>query len=163
MQKLKKFFPVLLAVIVLAAMFVVPAFAQEPTPPPESGEVVVSEPVEPPVFDWAEISGALQTLLTAFLVPGAGFLARWLSVKYAAEKAKLTNEQQAAFDIFLKTCVYAAEQMKLKDKIVDKRTYVIGMAQAWLAANKLDMNLEQLYASIEAKVLQEFPRLPYSG
>jgi len=145
-MKFKKFIPVLLAVILVSAVFVVPVFAQSPTPPVETAA---------PLFDWAGISSALQTLLTAILVPGAAFLARWLFAKSNVEKAKLSIEQQAAFELFLKTCVYAAEQMNLKGFIKDKLSYVTGLAQAWLMSRRIEMNLDELRARVESAVAQE--------
>jgi hypothetical protein len=145
-MEIKKFVPVLLFVLIIAAVAAVPVFAQEPTPPVQTAA---------PLFDWAVISSALQNLLIAILVPGAAFFSTWLFAKFSVEKAKLSAEQQTAFELFLKTCVYAAEQMNLKGFINDKLSYVIGLAQAWLTQRKMSMDLEEIRARVESAVAQE--------
>lgn len=146
MKQIKKFFPVLLAVILLAAVSVVPAFAQ--------GEIPAgSEPIE---FNWAEISNALQTLLTAFLVPAAGFAARWMFAKGSFEYNKLNEAQKEQFKLALNVWVYAAEQMNLKGLLADKMQFVLSMAEHWLAAKRLDMNLDEVRYEVESIVAKEF-------
>jgi len=148
-MKIKNFVSVFVLVLVLAAFMAVPVFAQGENPA-----------VDPPVFDWGVISSAFQTLLVAFLVPSAGFLARWLFAKIEFEKAMLSDQQQYAFNLFLKTCVYAAEQMNLKGAVQDKLEYVTSMAEAWLDARKLPIDLDEVRARIEAIVLEEFNLYP---
>jgi len=149
MKQIKKFFPVLLAVIVLAAVFVVPAFAQEPTPPVEGL-------VAAPVFDWAKISNALTDLLTAFLIPAAAFAARWMFAKGSVEYSKLTEAQKELFKSFLRTAIYAAEQMDLKGKVANKLDYVVKLAEIWLVKNNLEMDLTEIKLEIESIVAHEF-------
>jgi len=149
MKQIKKFFPVLLAVIVLAAVFVVPAFAQEPTPP-------VDGLVAAPVFDWAKISNALTDLLTAFLIPAAAFAARWMFAKGSVEYSKLTEAQKELFKSFLRTAIYAAEQMDLKGKVANKLDYVVKLAEIWLVKNNLEMDLTEIKLEIESIVAHEF-------
>ena len=146
MKQIKKFVPVLLAVILFAAVFVVPAFAQ--------GEVPAG--VEPPVFDWAKISNALTDLLTAFLIPAAAFAARWMFAKGSVEYSKLTEAQKDLFKSFLRTAIYAAEQMDLKGKVGNKLDYVVKLAEGWLAQNRLEMGLTEIKLEIEAIVAREF-------
>ncbi len=145
-MKFKKFVPVLLAAIMLAAVVVVPAFAQSSEPPK----------VDAPAFDWAAISQSLNTLLSALLLPVAGFAARWFFAQGSYQRSLLSKEQQAAFDVALKVFVYAAEQMKIAGFIKDKLDYVTQRAQEWLGVHNLTMNLEELRARIEAAVLSEF-------
>lgn len=149
----KKLFPVLLAVLFIAAVFVVPAFAQEPNPPA----------ADPAAFDFGVISQALQTLLTAILVPGAAFLARWLFAKADYEKMKLSSEQQYAFDLFLKTCVYAAEQINLRGMVKSKFDYVIALAEAWLKQRNIAMDIAEIHARIESVVAQELNKPKLAG
>lgn len=143
-----KLFPVLLVVLFVAAVFAVPVFAQDVNPPPV---------VDAPVFDWAVISSALQTLITAFLVPIAGFVARWLFVKGSYQKALLRQEQQYGLELFIKTCVYAAEQINMNQFIDDKFTYVSARVENWLFDRGIIMDIEELRARIEAVVMEEFP------
>jgi hypothetical protein len=145
----KKFFPVLLAVILVSAVFVVPAFAQEPTPP-------VDGLVAAPVFDWAKISNALTDLLTAFLIPAAAFAARWMFAKGSVEYSKLTEAQKEGFRSFLRTAIYATEQMDLKGKIGNKMDYVVKLAETWLAQSRLEIGLTEIKLEVEAIVAREF-------
>lgn len=156
MKKIKMLVPVLLAAIVVSAVFVTPVFAQDPTPPVESGEVVVVEPVDPPVFDLEKISNALEDLLTAFLLPVVGFAARWLYARGNFEYSKLTNAQKENFRAFLRTAIYAAEQMDLKGKIGNKLDYVVKFAEDWLALHRLKIGVGEIRLEIEAIVAREF-------
>lgn len=142
---MKKFFPILFAVIVIAAFAVVPAFARGENPP-----------VDPAAFDWVAISNALQSLLIAFLVPAAGFLARWLYTKGDFAKQQLTAEQEYMITAAFRVFVYAAEQMKARQFITDKLDYVISLATNWLINNNIFMDLPEIRARIEAIVKQEF-------
>ena len=148
-MKIKKFIPVLLAVILVSVVFAVPALAQEPTPP-------VDGLVAAPVFDWAKISNALTDLLTAFLIPAAAFAARWMFAKGSVEYSKLTEAQKELFKSFLRTAIYATEQMDLKGKIGNKMDYVVKLAETWLAKNRLEMDLTEIKLEIESIVASEF-------
>jgi ABC-type transport system involved in cytochrome bd biosynthesis fused ATPase/permease subunit len=108
------------------------------------------------VFDWAAISNALSTLLTAFIIPLAGFAARWFFAKGSFEYSKLTNAQKENFKAFLYTCIYAAEQLDLKGRVGDKLDYVVTLAQEWLAQNRLQIDLAEIKLEIEAIVAREF-------
>lgn len=143
-MKFKKFAFVLLLVAVIALVFVTPAFALDGAPP-----------VEKPVFDMAAISQALQALIMAVAVPLAGFAARWLKSKVEYEKSLLTSQQQWALEAFIKTLVYAAEQINLRGAIVDKYQWVESRAEEWLFARNLEVNIDELRAQIEAAVAQE--------
>jgi len=149
-MKLKKLIPILLAVILVSAVFVVPAFAQSP------------DPIAPPVFDWAKISNTLTDLLTAFLIPAAAFAARWLFAKGSVEYSKLTEAQRELFKSFLRTAIYATEQMDLQGKVGDKLTYVINLAEGWLANRRLEMDLTEIKLEIESIVASEFNMGRYS-
>jgi len=148
-MKIKKFVPVLLAVILVSVVFAVPALAQEPTPP-------VDGFVAAPVFDWAKISNALTDLLTAFLIPAAAFAARWMFAKGSVEYSKLTEAQKELFKSFLRTAIYATEQMDLKGKIGNKMDYVVKLAETWLVKNNLEMDLTEIKLEIESIVAREF-------
>jgi hypothetical protein len=144
-MKTQKLFSILLAVILIAAVFVVPAFAQGETP---AG-------VTQPVFDFVAIAKALETLIILMLLPSVALLAKFLSVKSSVEVGKLTEQQKAGYYIFLRTLVYAAEQMKAKAFINDKLTWVIERAEAWLDGQMLPIDLDQIRIDVEAIVAEE--------
>lgn len=139
-----KLFPVLLVVILVAAVFAFPVLAQGENPP-----------VDVPVFDWAGISSALQTLIIAFLVPSAGFLARWLFAMGSYQKAQLSEQQEYNLNLFIETCVFAAEQMKLKDYISNKLDHVIQLVEFYLLEHRIEINGREIRARIEAVVAKE--------
>ena len=141
---MKKIVPVLLLVAVITLVFTTPAFALDGAPP-----------VDAPVFDMAAISQALQALVLAVAVPVAGFLARWMLAQGSFAKAQLTEQQLWVFDAFLKTLVYAAEQINLKGEIFNKFDWVQERADEWLTKYQIDMDFDELRARIEAIVAQE--------
>lgn len=143
-MKFKKFVPVLLLVAAIAFVFATPAFALDGAPP-----------VDAPVFDMTAISQALQALIMAVAVPLAGFAARWLFAQGNFAKSQLTEQQLWVFDAFLKTLVYAAEQINLKGEIFDKFEWVQERADEWLTKHQIDMDFDELRARIEAIVAQE--------
>lgn len=141
---MKKIVPVLLLVAVITLVFVTPAFALDGAPP-----------VDKPVFDLAVISQALQALLMAVIVPLAGFAARWLKSKAEYEKSLLTEQQQWALETFIKTLVYAAEQINLRGAIVDKYQWVESYVEEWLLDRNINISADEIRAQIEATVAQE--------
>lgn len=154
-MKTKLFSFIFLAVLVIAAVFVVPAFAQGEVPPAESA----------PVFDMGAIAQALQTLVTAILVPCAVWLARFMSAKYSTEVANLSEQQKGAFYIVLRTLVFAAEQMSLTVYIDNKLDWVTAQAEAWLEERNLPIDLDEIRIEIEAIIAEDlnFGKLTAKG
>lgn len=142
-MKTNKLF-VLLFVLVLAAFAVTPVFAQGANPP-----------VAGPAFDWTLISNLLQSLVLATVPVVAGYGVKLLVVKAENERARLSSEQQWALDLFIKTAVYAAEQMKLSGYVDDKLDYVTKRVESWLADRRIILDGEEIRARIEASVKQE--------
>jgi len=143
-MKSRKLFSILLLVAVIALMFVTPVFALDGAPP-----------VDAPAFDMVAISQALQAFVLAVAVPVAGFLSRWMLAQGNFAKSQLTEKQIWVFDTFLKTLIYAAEQINLKGEIINKFDWVQVRADEWLNKYQIDMDFEELRARIEAIVAQE--------
>lgn len=141
---MKRFFPTLIFVLILAALTVVPAFALDGTPPADKG------------IDLVYVGQLLQALILATVPVLAGAGVRWLVASAAVEKAKLTQEQQYALDLFVKTVVYAAEQMHAKQYISSKLDWATARVQDWLNKNKIFMSASEIRANIEAAVFTEF-------
>ena len=154
---MKKFFAglMLVAVVAFAAFAVVPAQAQDGNPP-VSVEQVDTPEQEPVGFDLAYISELLQALILATVPVLAGMGAKLLSAKIQAEKQKLSTDQLWALELFIKTAVYAAEQMKAKEFITDKLDFVTSLVQAWLDERKIALDAFEIRARIEAVVKKEF-------
>lgn len=140
-MKFPKFLTIIL-LVVFVLFAATPAFALQGDP-------------QPPLFDMVAISQALQNLLVLVLTAAAGALVRWLNAKWQVEKADLSDWQRHALEIFLRTAVYAAEQMKASEYIDNKLDYVTELAEMWLSARGLDMDIDELRARIEAVVKEE--------
>lgn len=141
---MKKLLPIICIVLVLAALFVSPVFAQGATPPESTG------------FDVAYITQLLQALILATVPVLAGMAAKWLATQGKIAKEQLTADQMYALKIFIHTAVFAAEQMKASDYIGDKLDYATDSVQMWLDAKKIAMDAHEIRARIEAAVLAEF-------
>lgn len=142
---MKKIFPILMIVIVLAAFAVTPVFAQDVTPPADGVG-----------FDIDYISQLLQALILATIPVLAGAATKWVLEKARVEKAKLSQEQQWALELFVKTVVYAAEQMKIGGFVSDKLDYATWQVQSWLDRHGIKMDVSEIRAHIESAVLTEF-------
>lgn len=141
---MKRFIQLLFIVVVLALPLVSVA-AQEPNPPADAGGV-----------DLVYIGQLLQALILATVPVLAGAGVRWLVQRGNVEIAKASTEWQFALEVFAKTAVYAAEQMKLAGMIDDKLDYAVDQMQAWCDRNGLKLSIEEIRAQIEAAVLTEF-------
>ena len=146
---MKKIFTVLWFVLIVAAFVVSPAFALDVTPPESTG------------FDIGYISELLQALILATVPVLAGMGARWLSEKVKLERAKLSSEQNAALDIFIKTVVFAAEQMNLKGHISGKFDYAENEVQNWLNTRGIRIDAAEIRARIQAAVWENFDQFKY--
>ena len=141
---MKRFIQLLFIIIVLA-LPVMSVAAQEPNPPADAGGI-----------DLVYIGQLLQALILATVPVLAGAGTKWLVEKARLEKAKLTQEQQYALDLFVKTVVYAAEQMHAKQYIISKLDWATARVQEWLTRNKIFMDASEIRTNIEAAVYTEF-------
>ena len=141
---MKRFASVLILVLVIAAFAVAPVFALDSNPPAQGG------------IDLNYVGQLLQALILAVVPVLLGSATKWAMEKAKLEKARLTNEQQWALDVFIKTVVYAAEQMQLSGIINGKLEYAEGQVQAWLNRNKIYLDVSEIRARIEAAVFSEF-------
>lgn len=132
---------VLFVVLIFAAFVVPSAFAQDVTPPADGG------------FDFVYISQLLQALILATLPVLVGSGVRWLVERGNLEKAKLTSEQQFALEVFVRTAVFAAEQMKLAGRINNKLDYATAQVQMWSDRHGFKFDISEIRAHIEAAVL----------
>jgi hypothetical protein len=107
-------------------------------------------------YGWVFLQSLLNYLVPLLAAQVAVLLGA-LVVKAVNEiKAKLTADQliilQTAVDLGIK----AAEQLKLKDALIDKKTEALKIAQQYLADHKVQINLATLDAAIEAAVFVSF-------
>lgn len=134
-----------LLIIVVLALPLISVAAQEPNPPVEVGGI-----------DLVYIGQLLQALILATVPVLAAAATKLLVEKARLEKAKLSQEQQWALDLFIKTVVYAAEQMQLSGFIDDKLDFAVDQVQAWLDRNKIYLDVSEIRTRIEAAVMTEF-------
>lgn len=144
-MKIKNFVGIFVLVLLIAAFAVVPAFAQGANPPAES----------PPAFDLAEIAKTIETLIALILLPSVTILVNFISTKSKIELGKLSNQQKAAFDVFLRTLVFAAEQMKAKEFIENKLQWVTDRAEEYAYEKDFPIDLDGIRVEIEAIVAHE--------
>lgn len=101
------------------------------------------------------IEAVLVVLLPPLIVAAVGFL--WAKAKELWAKAKAWNptiteylEQAAEF------AVIAAEQAGAADLIKNKKEYAIKIAEEWLRARNLSIDIKLIDAAIEKAVLELF-------
>lgn len=107
-------------------------------------------------LDFQFIGQLLQALILAVVPVLAATAAKWFVDKARLERARLSSEQQFALDVFIKTAIFAAEQMHAKNYIVDKLDFATARVQDWLTANKFYVDAYEIRARIEAAVFTEF-------
>lgn len=136
----------ILIMLVILAFAVTPVVAQTTT-----GQVA-----SPPVVDWGSI---ITTILIAVLVPLAGYataLVTGLAKKWAAEAKQRNPDLYNQLTTIVYGAVQSAEQMGLAGKItntgIDKFNYANDIAQKWLVAKGLPINLPLIEAAIEEAV-----------
>ena len=140
---MKRLLPVIVLVIVVSVIAVTPVFALDGNPPAQG-------------IDLVYIGQLLQALTLAIAPVLAAAGARWLIAQGTVAKAQLTQEQQYALDLFVKTVVYAAEQMHAKQYITSKLNWATDRVQEWLVNHNIFMNASEIRANIEAAVYTEF-------
>ena len=145
-MKIKNTFVSILLVILAIFAFATPVFAQGVDTPPS------------PAFDWTFISELLQSLALATIPVLAGMGAKLLSAKISTERAKFSAEQNYMIDAFIRTAVYAAEQLNASEQIDNKLDYVLELVDTWLINRGIELDLDEIRARIEAEVKQAFPK-----
>lgn len=139
---MKRIFFVVLIVLALVG-FATPVFALDGNPPAQG-------------IDLVYVGQLLQAIALATIPVLVGAGTRYLLAKYATERARLSSEKQFALDVFIKTAIFAAEQMHAKNYIVDKLDFATARVQDWLTANKFYVDAYEIRARIEAAVFTEF-------
>ena len=137
-----------LLIVVAAFSVAMPVMAQGDAPP-------ANDP-----FDWGAIYPALQNLLILLLTGATAAAARWLNAKYHVERGRLTESQIFLLDGFIRTVVFAAEQMRLTKVINSKLDWATFVVQEWCNDHGIAISIAEIRARIEAAVNQEFPKPP---
>jgi len=113
-------------------------------------------------MDWNKILETIILILIPILIPVlVAYLAAltrktWAQAKQAQPDLTYYLEQAASF------AIAAAEQLKLAGIITDKKLYALQVAEDYLTAKGVTIDLHLIDAAIEAAVWQELnqPKLP---
>lgn len=113
-------------------------------------------------MDWSElfknfaeaISPALQVLLQTALVTLAGQLSAWMYKAYQAKAASLSSEQRYILSVVVSSAIRSAEQ--LYSDGAQKREHAFSVAEKALSNYGVKLDVDVIYAEIEAQVYQEF-------
>ena len=113
-------------------------------------------------MDWNKILETIILILIPILIPVlVAYLAAltrktWAQAKQAQPDLTYYLEQAASF------AIAAAEQLKLAGIITDKKLYALQVAEDYLSAKGVTIDLHLIDAAIEAAVWQELnqPKLP---
>jgi hypothetical protein len=113
-------------------------------------------------MDWSElfknfaeaISPALQVLLQAAFVALAGQLSAWMYKAYQEKAASLSSEHQYILSVVVAAAVRSAEQLYSDGK--QKRSHAFSIAEKALNNYGIKLDVDVIYAEIEAQVYQEF-------
>jgi hypothetical protein len=100
----------------------------------------------------------IETLLKILLPVVFSALAAFLIAQAKLLWVRAKNQQPDLADTLewvARTAVYAAEQAGAADLIDDKKDYAIEVAEMWLSAKGLPIDLDMIEAAIEAAVYSE--------
>ena len=106
-------------------------------------------------------SALLQNLIVAFVPVLATALTGLLVAQIKLIWAKAKAARPDVIDTLewaARTAVAAAEQAGAAQLIDDKKEYAMSVADAWLRAKGLDLDLDMISAAVEAAVWQEINR-----
>ena len=105
------------------------------------------------------LSEFLQLVLFALAPVLVGYLAAYVKVaiKAKAEEYKLQSPDVYGLVMnFANQAVLAAEQAGAGDLVEGKLAYAFNHAEKWLKQYELDIDIDLIYAAIEAEVKREF-------
>ena len=100
---------------------------------------------------FVQISPALQTLLVSIVTLATGMATAWLKSKWDVEKVNLSAQQQYLLRLVVSAAVDAANQVKVDNK--EKLAYAFDVAEKALAGYGVTVDIDVIYAAIEAQVL----------
>lgn len=107
--------------------------------------------------DFAEaISPAVQVLLQAAFVALATSASAWMVSKANEYRGKLSQEKRYYLDFIILNGVQAAEQIYKNGNGAEKKAYVLGLAESYIARSGLEIDLDEINARIEAAVFNQF-------
>lgn len=119
------------------------------------------------MMDWMPIlSKVVEAILIATLPPLAVALVSYVFglAKKAWLDFKLSNPTIAEYvELAAEFAVKAAEQAGAAGLIADKKKYAIQIAESWLTAHNVTIDIDLIDAAIEKAVLELFPHTWENG
>ncbi|HQF37048.1 MAG TPA: phage holin, LLH family [Candidatus Dojkabacteria bacterium] len=107
-------------------------------------------------YGWVFLQGLLNYLVPLLAAQAAVLLGAWIVKMVNEVKAKLTADQLTVLTTAVDIAIKAAEQMKIKDALIDKKTEALKIAQKYLTDHKVKIDVITLEAAIEAAVYSAF-------
>lgn len=98
----------------------------------------------------------LAVVLPVLFASLAGLVIAWIKKTVDQIKANMDDRLEWALDTAVKMAVFAAEQVKLRDALIDKKNYALEIAESYLAERGFKIDLKLLDAAIEAEVMKQF-------
>ena len=109
-------------------------------------------------INWSEIlSAVLQSVLLLSLPPLAVGVYKFLAAKAEVLLSEMRDWNPSVTDFLMQAArfaVEAAEQAGAAEIIKDKKMYALGVADAWLKANGVKLDLELISAAVEKAVAE---------
>lgn len=100
----------------------------------------------------------LEIVLPVLATALAGLVIAWITKVISDVKSKLTEDQEWIIRQAINSAVLAAEQANIAGAVKEKKEYALNIAEQWLAAKGITIDLNILDARIEAAVFDEFNR-----
>lgn len=104
---------------------------------------------------------ALQSILMVVLPAVAVAVVRLSWAKASELWAKVEEKKPTLADVLEQAAVFAvkaAEQADIAGLVHTKKGYALGIAQEWLEAQGIDIDLNLIDAAIEKAVAEQFPK-----
>jgi len=105
-----------------------------------------------------KISELILQILVLTLPYFAAIAAAWVKAKYETARAQLDSSQRYGLDLVVSYAVDAAEQVYKDGNGEDKKKYVLGVAENYIAKSGIKIDLDDLEAQIEAAVFGKFTK-----
>jgi len=107
-------------------------------------------------MDLDKLSDLIMQVLVLVLPYFAVMAARWIDAKYKIVRTQLTQEQNYALDMVIDLSVKAAEQIYKDGNGEEKKAYVLGLVESYIAKSGIKIDADLLLAKIESEVFASF-------
>ena len=105
------------------------------------------------------LSKFFETVLVALAPVLVGFAVAYLKAAIDAKAEEIKLQSPDVYELvmnFANQAVLAAEQAGANDFVDNKLAYAFNLAEKWLEQYEIDIDIDLIYAAIEAEVKREF-------